>query len=75
MLSAPSRRARSSAAADRAHATTRPAPATRASWTADCPTTPPAPSTSTVSPAASFPLSVKHCHAATADSPSAATSA
>ena len=48
-------RARSRAGADRAAATTRPAPAVRASCTAAWPTTPPAPSTSTRSPAASSP--------------------
>ena len=53
--SAPSSRARSSAASSRAAATTRPAPSSFAACTAIWPTTPLAPSTSTVSPGASRP--------------------
>ena len=60
-------------AAERAAATTRPAPSRRAACTATWPTTPPAPSTSTVSPGRRAARASSTSHAATADRPSAAT--
>ena len=61
--------ARTRAASDRAAATTRRAPASRASCTAAWPTTPPAPRTRTCSPAASSPRHVSPIHAATRGQP------
>ena len=71
--SAPSRRARACASSDRQTATIRPAPSTRAAPTAAWPTAPPAPSTRTCSPACSRPRQVSAIHAATAESPRAAS--
>ena len=63
--SAPAARARSVLGPGRHTPTTRPAPRTLAAPIADCPTAPPAPSTSTVSPGWSRAFQVRHIHAAT----------